>query len=535
MFFKRFISIGLVSIAASALMYMPGAADPAEVPVPAPTNAAETRKSGVSTTAEVSLPHANPDSAYIAARLEACLGQVAKALKVEPDTDIMIDGSSENRMLLGWLASGKTERVSSSAHSASVRLTNMSWHVYEIEKREARSSGRADLDNDRVEERFYIGPDSTLRIYHGKDEICRTEPLGSFSSHAANVGGEMRHHIVYTEVASIENVRLSGKNAVFTANLKVSESIYGQAAHELVKQVKVTAPVAMSPREPVILLNEPGALARSLEKVPLSGTVKAQGGILSAFISLNEQDLWHSPIQFSADSLDLDFSMNLKPGRNSLSVEVSDKEGRTSSLHREIVAPAGKQGKGRAVIVGECCGLPAVRTFIGDTAAGTAREALIGRGYIVKTLRGPDATYDNFVKAMENLVMDCRTGDRVVLYFAGPSSVKNGSRMLRIGDKMVSADNLAEWFGRMPAVRSLVFIDSCSGDPGAWQADASFADHFAAPSNMVFMAEDGSETSRAEDWAKLIAETKDPYKSAEMLHAAESGALGAKAPFFRKF
>ena len=412
-------------IAALALFQYAWAQNPSAdtLPQPRPTNAAAARVKSLEAfgSAQVEGQPYNPDSsASIYAKEAATLDALFDlCLKAHPPFNVkktaLIDDIHDPALMLGWLSQAKIIREHrSSSKNIYMKAHNSSWDLFEEKPPQGTLLFHADIDGDKIPDKFILGPDSCISVVSHDRILGKTDCIGSFHGRTLNQGKQEIRHIDYTEVIGIKEVRrLTPERINIIVNVRVSEALGSRLIGQYYCTRDFPLDVAAAHNAPSVVIEIPRSQrVDKLNNVPLLGIVEAPEGIVKANLLLNGKEVWNIPEGLQLRKLTLDLSLNLQPGPNELCVNVWDKASKSFTKRVRFMAPpSSKVTSNRALLIGT--------DSVGIQAVSKAREQLLQRSYIVKTLRGEEANIDNITSAMDAMCQACQPGDRLLVYFAG--------------------------------------------------------------------------------------------------------------------
>ncbi|MBQ7567457.1 hypothetical protein IJT17_01475 [bacterium] len=439
-------AIGVCSAAALGIVLQAWAqpAPSESLPHPLPTNAADARSSPLeghgTATEEAQICEADKRAkyAYEAAALEARYDLCLAANPLfRSQNAAVIDDLHDPLLMLGWLRQVKISNdPSPGPGQVSLKAATGSWDLYEEKPPKGTELSAKDINGDGIPDKFILGPDSCISVVSQGRVLGKTACIGAFHGRTIGARDSSLHRIDYTEVIGISNVRrLTPERISITANVRVSEALGGRLVGSYTCQRELPLDVANTPTSPSVVIELPRSLrVNKLKNVPLIGTVEAPEGIAKANLLLNGKEVWSIPEDLQLRQLALDLSLDLNPGANELCVNVWDKADKSFTKRVRFMAPpSSKVTANRALLIGTDS--TSVQSVL------RARERLMKRGYIVKSLRGKDATFENIAKAMDNICQACRIGDRVLIYFAGATDWNGQERVFLTANTESAADS----------------------------------------------------------------------------------------------
>ena len=397
------------------------------LPLPVPTNAAQARVQPLLSLQSCPIKEQTGnfndkrDRAFQAARLEALYDL---CLQAEPTAKtagkILLDDVHEPLNMLGWLRQTSTVQTSGKPGMVKVKASNSSWNLYEEQLPAGPMVFRADVDGDKIPDEFYYGPDSCISLFSQDRLIGKTANIGAFYGTTVGEGENAINRVSYTEFVKVKSVKRVAPErlsiTVITSTTEEQRGIY-VGGYQSERELQLDVPA--QPNSPSVVVQMPRAeRVTGLKNVSVRGDIEAPAGIAKANILLNNKEIWNIPEGLQLQSLSLDLALNLQPGSNEVVCNVWDKnEHNFVKRVRFIAPPAAKVTANRAVLIGvDSAGIQSVNAL---------REQLLQRKYIVKSLRGEDATYDAIAEALDKLSASCQEGDRVIVYFAGQSDWDN--------------------------------------------------------------------------------------------------------------
>lgn len=528
-----------------------GAAEEAE-PAPVPTNAAEAQARALTSRGSALLPRSGDrDAAREAAWLQALhrLGQEALGTPGE----VRIDAGAPRYDVLGWLLGATSTEEPGPADAVVVRLDSLPRADLEAGPAPAVVTLEADVDGDGRPEQVCAGRDTRLWIRQGDRVLGSSPGLGALEGRTGPEGFE---RILLTRLVSVDSVEPAGPGRVrVVARLATREAVGGRLAGGAEERREVLVSLAPAGEAPSIEITEPAAEAREpRSRVELRGRVTAPAGLQEVLLRLNGTDLWKSPQGLRTRALQLDLVLDLRPGPNEALLTVTDKLGRRLERRLALVgAAAGPSGQARALVVGvDAVGgadLPGLRFAERDAAA--VRDALAARSFQVRTLLGAEATRQALLEALDGLATESRPGDRVLLYFAGPSSLgvaAEGKLLLPVDGtaegNALSGGDLGRWARRLPASRVLVVLDTAAVAPADsvdawWLENTDFLRSLAGPGRLLVATGDPNPEAREDEemgggllTAALLKAWKtsgDPFAAASQAYPAAVRAALARA------
>ncbi len=408
------------------------------------------------------------DDAYLAARLEAWYRLGLEAVPLAKSVGkLRIDDLHDPLALLGWLERAREMRAQQDSGTCeTVTLKTGSWQLFEEKLPAGKVVFRKDINGDGKQDEFIYGPDTCVNVVTEGRIVGKTDSIGSlFGQTIAGDTGDITH-VALTEFVRVKDVkRVNPERLNIIVEVRESEELGGVLVGSYLREREMLLDVASQVRFPSAVIEIPHSQrVGALKNVPLEGKVEAPAGIAKSNILLNNKEVWNIPEGLEINSLTLDLSLNLNPGPNELRVNVWDKAGNEFIKRIRLLAPPSSQVvANRAVIIGV--------DNVGVQSATKVREQLLKRGYIVRTLRGNKATADNIAKAMDNLSLLCRNGDRVLIYFAGEGDwngkekvwLTAGSSAQGTGaDRPLTADNWRQWQRELSAYRTLYVFDTAA-------------------------------------------------------------------------
>ena len=433
---KNWLSLlGSCGIIALALFQQAWAQNsPADnLPNPLPTNAAAARTRSIDAYGSAPVEIQTCDDRYsqkqyaqAAASLDALFDLCLKANPLFSNKKTaLIDDLNDPALMLGWLSQAKILREHrSSAKTIYVKAHNSSWDLFEEKPPQGKLLYHADIDGDKIPDKFILGPDSCISVVSHERTLGKTDCIGSFHGRTIGQGDNAVRHIDHTEVIKIVDVkRLTPERINIIVSVRVSEALGSRLVGQYDCVREFPLDVAADHNAPSVVIEVPRSQrVDKLKNVPMLGIVEAPEGISKANLLLNGKEVWNIPEGLQLRKLTLDLSLELQPGPNELCVNVWDKAGKSFTKRVRFMAPpSAKVTSNRALLIGT--------DSVGIQSVSKAREQLLQRNYIVKTLRGDEATLENITAAMDALCQACQPGDRALIYFAGVSDLAGHERV----------------------------------------------------------------------------------------------------------
>lgn len=391
------------------------------VPVPLPTNATavRTRSFDITSSASINAQYGKgkvqADSAFQVARLNGLFDLCVQASPTfAHNSTVSIDDFHEPLLMLGWLAQTKIARRDSDRENVELKLTNTSWNLYEERPPVGKVVYRKDINGDGTPDEFIYGPDSCITIVSKGRVLGKTINIGSFYGRIVGAGEEGMRNVSYTEFLRIKDVkRLNSERINIVIDIRTIEILGERLVGSYSCERELPLDVAGDCEAPSVVIEIPHSeRVDKLKNVEMKGVVEAPSGIAKANLLLNGKEVWNIPEGLNLDKLTLDLSLDLVPGVNEMLVNVWDEKSRNFKKSVPFLAPpSSKVARNHALLIGtDSASIQAVNSV---------REQLLRRKYLVKSLRGVEATTANISKAMDYICQNCKTGDRVFIYFVG--------------------------------------------------------------------------------------------------------------------
>ncbi|MDO5297204.1 MAG: hypothetical protein Q4F00_11380 [bacterium] len=436
-------------IAALAFMQSAWAQNPQtdNLPNPLPTNAAAARTKSLEAygTAPVEAQSCDEQAtqiqyAHTAASLDALFDLCLQAHPpFSAQKTALIDDIHDPALMLGWLSQAKILREHrSSKKNIYIKASSQSWNLFKEKPPQGKLMFHADIDGDKIPDKFILGPDSCISVVSQGRTLGKTDCIGSFHGRTIGQGSSSIRHIDYTEVLKVTDVkRLSEERINIIVKLRVSEALGNRLVGQYDYLREFPLDVAASHNAPSVVIEIPRSQrVDKLKNVPLLGIVEAPEGIAKANLLLNGKEVWNIPEGLQLRKLTLDLSLELQPGPNELWVNVWDNAGKSFTKKVRFMAPPSTSvTSNRALLIGT--------DSVGIQSVSKAREQLLQRNYIVKTLRGEEANLEAITAAMDTICQSCQPGDRVLVYFAGAADWADKERVfLTSGSEANGSGNL---------------------------------------------------------------------------------------------
>ncbi len=490
----------------------PGAAkDPTPLPTPTDTSGLPTET--LQARATVPHPEGLPlESAREAAFLTA-LGRLAlQAAPEGTDSSFRVDAAHPRYELLGWLLGSQVREPSSPRGLLEIHLESPPLHSMDPVPGSPGLVLDSDLDGDGALERITVGPDTRLDIHRGDLLIARSEPLGFLEVRSLPGPRGLLEMVRLTRPLAVEGGEPDGSGrARLQVRLLHSEALGGRCAGRFEEVREIHLPLKPPDQSPSIEVTSPQPEGA---RVPLRGLVRAPQGLARVQVHLNEAELWRSPPGLKGEQVKLDLVLELRPGRNLVRLAVTDQEGLRATRTLILSGPPRRTpGQGLAVVVG----LPEA-----SAEARSVGEALTGAGFSVDSRLGPKATREAILQALEELSRQVRPGDRVVLYYAGESSLDGSpsEKVLATADGgRIGVSDLAGWARGLGGARLLILLDTRTptADPGplGWNEGNAFLEGLTGPDRLLLASGDApthGDLGRA--FLAALKEDPDPFRAA---------------------